>query len=177
MAIINESEIIEKELIDIAGKMAIAARTAPKGRGQNHIEIRIITGKDIVALSETMKKLAIERELAFFERDAANILQSKAVVVIGARINSLILRTCGMCGFANCDEKKKYGDVPCVFNSVDLGIALGSAASVAADFHADNRIMFSVGQAALYMKCFEEDVKMAFGIPLTATSKSPFFDR
>jgi glycerol-3-phosphate dehydrogenase subunit C len=37
----------------------------------------------------------------------------------------------------------------CAFNSHDLGIAVGSAVSIAADFHADNRVMYSLGKAAV----------------------------
>jgi uncharacterized ferredoxin-like protein len=67
--------------------------------------------------------------------------------------------------------------VPCVFNTGDLGIAIGSAVSIAADHRVDNRVMYSVGQAVLEMGLFPPEVKIAYGIPLSATSKSPFFDR
>jgi uncharacterized ferredoxin-like protein len=54
---------------------------------------------------------------------------------------------------------------------------MGSAVSLAADRRVDNRIMYTVGQAVLALGLFPPEVKMIFGIPLSATSKSPFFDR
>ena len=35
--------------------------------------------------------------------------------------------------------------VPCAINSVDLGIAIGSACATAADLRVDTRVMFSAG--------------------------------
>jgi uncharacterized ferredoxin-like protein len=59
---------------------------------------------------------------------------------------------------------------------VDVGIALGSAVSVAADHRVDTRIMFTIGKAALTLG-FLDGVYQAYGLPLSATGKSPFFDR
>ncbi len=70
----------------------------------------------------------------------------------------------------------KSGGV-CAFNSIDLGIAVGSAISIAADFHVDNRVMYSIGKASMDLGFFGKDVKQALGIPLSVTGKSPFFDR
>jgi uncharacterized ferredoxin-like protein len=45
------------------------------------------------------------------------------------------------------------------------------------DHRIDNRVMYTVGQAILEMKLLGEDVRIAFGIPLSVSGKSPFFDR
>jgi uncharacterized ferredoxin-like protein len=37
--------------------------------------------------------------------------------------------------------------------------------------------MFSVGKAAIALKYLPEDVRVAFGIPLSAAGKNIFFDR
>ena len=58
-----------------------------------------------------------------------------------------------------------------------LGIAAGSAAGVAADARIDNRIIFSAGRAALSLKLMGDRVKVILSIPLSATGKSPYFDR
>ena len=81
-----------------------------------------------------------------------------------------------MCGFENCGEMKKVG-TNCVFNLTDLGIAIGSAVSVAADHRIDNRVMYSAGKGAIKIGCLSEDVKICYGIPLGAESKSIYFDR
>jgi len=82
-----------------------------------------------------------------------------------------------MCGFANCAEKNKHSTVPCVFNTGDLGIALGSAVSIAMDNRIDNRIMYTVGQAVKELDIFPENVSIIYAIPLKASSKNIFFDR
>ncbi|MGN1007301.1 MAG: DUF2148 domain-containing protein, partial [Aristaeellaceae bacterium] len=58
-----------------------------------------------------------------------------------------------------------------------VGIALGSAAATAADLRMDSRILFSAGRAALEMGIMGENVRQIFGLPLSVTGKSPFFDR
>ena len=60
---------------------------------------------------------------------------------------------------------------------MDLGIALGSAVSIAADNRIDNRIMFSAGVAAMEMNLLGPGVGEIIGIPLSATKKSIYFDR
>jgi uncharacterized ferredoxin-like protein len=99
------------------------------------------------------------------------------MVVLGTKIEPLNISPCGFCGFENCDEKRKHPDIPCAFNTGDLGIAVGSAAGMAADCRLDNRIMYTVGRAAVRHKFLGDEVKVAYGIPLSASGKSPFFDR
>ena len=71
---------------------------------------------------------------------------------------------------------KKAG-TNCVFNVTDLGIAVGSAVSVAADNRIDNRVMYSAGKGALKAGMLPPDVKIAYGIPLSISSKSIYYDR
>ena len=67
-------------------------------------------------------------------------------------------------------------DVPCALNTVDVGIAVGSACAMAADMRVDTRVMFSAGLAAQRMNWLK-DCKAVFAIPVSASSKNPFFDR
>lgn len=177
MSITPESKLIEQGLKEVALKMMIAARTAPKGRGINTLEMLLAEGKAILELAEEMKKIADKYEQHFFHRDAENILNSPVILILGTSIKPLDLVKCGMCGFSNCDEKRKNPTVPCSFNTSDLGIAVGSAVSTAMINKVDNRIMYTVGQAAMNLNYFDTKVKVAYGIPITATSKNPFFDR
>jgi len=62
-------------------------------------------------------------------------------------------------------------------NTGDLGIAVGSAASIAMDERVDNRIMHSVGKAAVDLNLLGEETKIIYGIPLYVGSKNVFFDR
>jgi uncharacterized ferredoxin-like protein len=54
---------------------------------------------------------------------------------------------------------------------------MGSAVSVAANHRIDNRIMFSVGKAAMELGYLPKEVRVAFGIPLSTSGKSVFYDR
>jgi len=55
-----------------------------------------------------------------------------------------------------------------------LGIAIGSAVSIAANNRIDNRIMYTAGYTAIKNKLLGENIKIAFGIPLSATGKNIF---
>jgi uncharacterized ferredoxin-like protein len=174
---LSEEKIKKETLMAIAKKMVIAARTAPKGKGADTFVFCIAEEADIKKLSEKMKEMGKKYDAGAFLRDSESILSSPVMVLLGTRIKPVGLRKCGMCGFKNCEEKDKEKNIPCVFNTGDLGIALGSAVSLAADHRVDNRIIYTAGQAALEMGLLGEGVRVAYAIPLSATSKNPFFDR
>lgn len=163
-------------LVDVAQQLCIAARTAPKARGRDLLVTGIIRGADKTRLADTMRDIAERDGVAFFERDAQNIDDAPVVVLIGTRKEVLGLPHCGLCGFKDCQDLNDSSGV-CAFNSGDLGIALGSAVSRAADLRLDNRIMYSVGKAAVELKLLGPEVSMAYGIPLSARGKNIFFDR
>ncbi|HPE86613.1 MAG: DUF2148 domain-containing protein [Bacteroidales bacterium] len=177
MAIRKESELRQQSLMGVAGQMITAARTAPKAKGKDNLEIIVIDGQEKDALAEKMDALAKREAVVFFSRDADNLRNAGAIVLIGTRIRSLGLAFCGLCGYKNCEEKNKHPNTPCIFNTSDLGIAVGSAAAVAADHRVDNRIMYTAGMAALELGFFSSDVAIALGIPLSISGKNPFFDR
>jgi len=178
MTIYSEVDERKNTVVDVAKKMLVAARTAPKGKGADNLEMAILTDNDIRLVAMEMRKIGEQKEYDIFLRDADNILAgADALVLIGARIKSLGLKVCSLCGFADCKTKEKYPLVPCVYNVGDLGIAVGSAVSVAADNRIDNRVMHTVGIAALNLEILGGSVKIIWGIPLSALSKNPFFDR
>ena len=82
---------------------------------------------------------------------------------------------CGYCGFPTCGEKP--AEAPCAINVIDVGIALGSAVSRAQAYGVDTRIMFSAGTAAEHLGLLGEGVLQVLAIPVSISSKSPFFDR
>lgn len=173
--LIDEQAIRDTSVRDIAEKMVIAARTAPKGKGISNLVIRIAETEDIKEISARLQELGEQYEHKGFLRDAENILNASVMVLLGTTIRPLGLRVCGLCGFENCEGKPAH--VPCSFNTGDLGIAVGSAVSVAMDNRVDNRIMYSVGIAVVEMGLMGDEVKIVYAIPLSATSKNPFFDR
>lgn len=178
MAHTFEEDIRSKTLLAAAERMAISARTAPKGRGLDNIVISIADKESITVIASKMKEMVEEGTAPdFFKRDANNILLCEVLVLIGTKINPLGIKFCGLCGFENCDEKNKYPNHPCSFNTVDLGIAIGSAVSVAMDSRVDNRVMYSVGKTVKELRLLGSEVKIIYGIPLSSTGKNPFFDR
>lgn len=172
----ENSELEVRALGTVAELMCVAARTAPKARGTDNLCTAIVTGAEKASLAAQMRAIAESDNAPFFARDAANVDAAPVVVLFGTRLQRMNLPACGLCGFENCDRNAAAG-AQCTFPGHDLGIAIGSAVSVAAAHHVDNRVMFSVGVAALRLKLLGDDVAIAFGVPLSATGKSPFFDR
>jgi uncharacterized ferredoxin-like protein len=159
-----------------AEQLCVAARTAPKGRGKDLLVTAVVAGDEKDLLCSKMRQIAQRDQVAFFDRDAGNVAGVEVVVLLGTRKEPLGLPHCGYCGFADCAATTRAGAF-CAFNVGDLGIAVGSAVSRAADLRLDNRVMYSLGKAALELGLLGDDVAIAYGIPLSATGKSPFFDR
>lgn len=175
--IYRSQEIEQSVALETAKRMCVAARTAPKTKGMDLIHTMIITGDDLNPVSEEAVRLSKEFDLDFFERDSINLSHSEALVLIGASYGPRGLNeSCGYCGFTNCNACTKADGI-CVYSPVDLGIAVGSAVNTAALDHVDNRVMFSLGRAALSLGLMDDSVKMILGIPLSVTGKSLYYDR
>ena len=200
--IYNERTQRHEQVVASARQMLTAARTAPKARGVDIIEAILVEGDDLKILADTMVAIGNERNRPSFIRDAGNVLQAECIVAIGTRYQSLGLN-CGHCGFATCAERENSQfstlnsqfQVPCSLNSIDVGIAIGSACATAADLRLDTRVMYSIGVAVEQLGWMGStsysppvlggvpergggsDVKLVMGIAISASSKNPFFDR
>ena len=171
--ILNEREARHEQVLRIAQQIMTAARTAPKGKGVDVIEIAMVTDEDIQRLSNEMIAIHAENGFKFFLRDADNILNAECIILIGTREHAHGLN-CGHCGFPTCAERP--AGVPRAIVSTDVGIAIGSACATAADHRVDTRVMFSAGLAAQRLNLLE-GCRQVFAIPVSASSKNPFFDR
>ena len=161
----------------VANLMCLAARTAPKTKGVDNIVLKVIKRSSFSKIIKEMERVAKKENKKSFYRDAQNLKQSGLLVLIGCKSNPADLTYCGFCGHNNCQELTKTKGI-CAFNTIDLGIAAGSAVSTACLHHADNRIMYSIGKAAMNVGIFNnEKIVEALGIPLSASGKNPFFDR
>ena len=175
--LISSKEAEQAAVLSTAEAMCAAARTAPKAKGVDLVETAILPGEDKERLADEMERLGAELSYGFFLRDAQNVRDSAAVVLVGVRYSQRGLGAgCSRCGFDGCAACASAGGV-CVYDPLDLGIALGAAAAVAADRRVDNRIMFSCGRAANTLSLLGEDIPLVMGIPLSVSGKSPFFDR
>jgi uncharacterized ferredoxin-like protein len=188
MAILT-SETMEKSALETgASMMALAARTAPKGRGLDAVKTMILTAKDLERLAAAMEKKVKDKsiELPSFKRDAENVRNSAAVLLIGVSRDPKRIElplNCGACGYKNCKsllaagkhEGEDFTGPVCIFQAIDLGIALGAAVKSAGELNIDNRIMYTIGAAAKKLNLLDSDI--IIGIPLSATGKNPYFDR
>lgn len=171
--IINERDCRHEHVLHIAKQIMTAARTAPKGKGIDIMEMAIIDGEEIKKLSDKMIAMVEEHGMKFFLRDADNILSAECLLLLGTREKDQGLN-CGHCGFPTCASRA--AGVPCALNAIDVGIAIGSACATASDLRVDSRVMFSAGLAAQRLNWLT-DCKLVMAIPISASSKNPFFDR
>ncbi len=189
LPVLKDVEAENRGVEEVANLIAVTARTAPKGRGVDNILTAVVTGKEKDELADAMeRKLERKRNpISAFGKDAEAVRKSPVVILIGVRgtvpkkpENPL---NCGACGHETCAEfikveKKKGEDFTgpiCIFEAMDLGIALGSAAKTASEMNIDNRLMYTLGAAAKDLKLLDADV--IIGIPLSATGKNIYFDR
>lgn len=171
--ILNERDSRYEQVLLAARQMMIAARTAPKGKGIDVVEAALVTDGDLKVLSDKLKEMYAANGMKFFLRDADNILQAECVIIVGTRSQPQGLN-CGHCGFPTCEGRS--AGVPCALNTIDVGIAVGSACALAADLRLDTRVMFSAGIAAQRLGWLP-DCQTVLAIPVSASSKNPFFDR
>ena len=178
----------EKAVATVAELMALTARTAPKGKGTDTLEICVLAKKDKKKHAARIEKLGKEKDIGFFLRDAKNLAASDGCVLIGCRGGEAGGISCGGCGFADCADftkalrKKSKRETPfagpnCILRMADLGIAIGSAVKTAQIHNVDNRVMYSGGVAARDLCLFSKDCTVVYAIPLSATGKNIFFDR
>jgi uncharacterized ferredoxin-like protein len=184
LPIIKSFEAEFEGLIQAAKLMAVSARTAPKSGGKDDIHVLIVYGEEKDKLAEEMLKISEERKIQGFIRDAKNVKDSSAVVLIGVEGTKKFGLNCGACGFKTCDEFEKavkskgldFIGPTCVFKALDLGIALSSAVKAASILNVDNRIMYRIGAAATRLN-FMPNSSIIMGIPISAKGKNIYFDR
>ena len=184
MPIINGKEQEKQGVMETANLMLVSARTAPKSGGIDDILTAMVYGEEKEAIATEMDKLATERNIPRFKRDAQNVRNSEVIVLVGVRGTRKYGLNCGACGYISCEEFEKatnragqdFEGATCVFKALDLGIALGSAVKTASILNVDNRIMYRIGAAARRLKLLPE-ASIIMGIPLSARGKNIYFDR
>jgi uncharacterized ferredoxin-like protein len=163
----------------VADLMSLAARTAPKTKGEDFIVVKVLGAEEARKLGEDMIAYGKRAGETDFDRDGTNVKASEAVFLVGIKDAKVPDLNCGACGQEKClvpnTFQGGFKGPNCAFRIVDLGIALGSAVKMAALLNVDNRIMFRVGLVACQMNWIDAD--LALGVPLSASGKSIFFDR
>ncbi|MFW6055730.1 MAG: ferredoxin domain-containing protein [Chloroflexota bacterium] len=191
MARVNSADAERESVMSVARLMATAARTAPKARGVDAIDTLIVEGQDLEALAHAMDECASGRPSAVkaaFHRDADSLRKSTCAILLSVTGEPKKPENpfdCGACGFSTCQALIKaranassktdfFGPV-CVYASLDLGVALGSAVQIAGSHNIDNRMMYTMGVAAGTLNWMKGDVIL--GIPLSSSGKNIYFDR
>lgn len=177
-----------KEVTEMVVKlMAASARTAPKAGGKDFLEIVVITKEeDLKRIAQAMKDYAPKStNEAYWLRDASNIENSQALLLVGLGKAVTAGYDCGGCGYPTCAEFSKHRELKekemgysgphCVMRMMDIGVALSSAAKTASMHNVDNRVQQRVGAAARAVGFIKAEVVM--GIPVSITGKSIYFDR
>lgn len=164
----------------VAELMAVAAKTAPKCLGQDFVDIQIVSGEQLQMLADEMDKFGKESGKNNFDRDAASVRNSDAVVFVALRENKPLGLNCGACGYDQCAglesrEGPEFVGPLCAWRVLDVGIALGSAAKTASLLNVDSRVMYRPAVVARKIGLVKGDIICA--IPISVTSKNIYFDR
>ena len=141
--IINERDLRHQSVVEAAHRMMTAARTAPKAGGKDFLEIGVIhSDEELQKIALCMKEYAAQStNEAFWLRDAANIEQCQALLLVGLKNGACAGYDCGACGYPTCAEfvKKRqlgkkemgYSGPYCALRMMDVGAALVAAAKTA----------------------------------------------
>jgi len=192
--------LIEKDGVNIVAKLAaVASRTAPKGQGQDRLDIGLATKEEIKMIADQMRKIGDKK----FEKvesknarraegirkdwysDAQAIENSDELLLIAVDARRPSNKNCGMCGYDLCADFLKNTEFKhgagwpgplCPQVLVDVGIAVSSAASVIGRHHVDNRMFFKVGLACMDIQLLPES-NCIIGLAMSATGKNIYFDR
>ncbi len=190
MAQLKSKEVEKSAVTMAAALMAASARTSPKGRAVDSTTSLVLMDDDLEKLALAMERKAAEKPdylSSVYRRDANNVRNSGCVLLLGVTGEPKKIEQpldCGACGFASCEhlskarkkaKTKDFVGPVCIFQAMDLGIALCSSAKLAAELGIDNRMMYTVGAAAQSLRLLDSDI--IIGIPLSVTGKNPYFDR
>lgn len=186
----------DKDAVREAAKIiSISIRTAPKSAGIDDIEYKILSDSEKTKVVRETKRISgileknkpdnVRRAIELdWHSDADAIDKSDCLILIAVKGRKALGFNCSGCGFDNCREfsrakspKTIFMAGPfCIFQLLNLGISLSSAAKAASGLNIDNRIMYRAGLAG-YRAGFLKGYNPIAGLPLSATGKNIYFDR
>ena len=184
MPVVTSRDGEKQGLLRAAELMMVSCRTAPRSGGVDDVDTVLLTGSEKDEIATEMDKMADERKIDGFRRDADNVRRSEALLLVGVNGRKNFGLSCGACGYSTCEEFTRahvvrgldFEGPSCIFKMLDLGIALGSAAKTAGNLNVDNRIMYRAGTAARRLGHLSTS-SVVMGIPISSYGKSIYFDR
>ncbi len=177
---------LDVAVVEVGHLMALSARTAPKAVGKDFIGVLLLKGAEVDRLGDAMVAHGERGGNKGFVRDGGNVKASAAVLLVGLREHPPLGLDCNGCGFGSCEafskaraamkgHKSPFAGPACALRVLDLGIAVGSAAKTAQMHNVDNRVMYRAAVTAIELGMLV--AVQALAIPLSATGKSPYYDR
>ena len=176
-------DIIEAILVEGDDLKLLADRMVEIGNERNRPSFirdagNVLQAECIVAIGTCYQSLGLNcghcgfatcAERENFSPNSCDTTESEAAHYCSPKLGELSLATEG--------SVNSQFQVPCSLNSIDVGIAVGSACATAADLRLDTRVMYSIGVAVEQLGWIGEGVHLTMGIAVSASSKNPFFDR
>ncbi len=193
----EQHDIFQDALRQVAKLCAVAAMTAPKSGGQlflqgakPFIETIILDDRDMLhQLAEWLRARGMELKKPIWFRDADTAEKLDLVLFIGLAKWYPPLYDCGACGYATCaeflraapkhhveaSEDWEFPGPICQLRCVDLGIAVGSAAKTASLNNIDARCQTRLAAAARHLGVIQADLAVA--LSMSVSHKNIFFDK
>lgn len=182
--IIDFEQLKENAVEFATALMAASAKTAPKSKGKDDLEIKFFNGDELKTAIEFMQtdeyiQRTTGKKEFFIDSDAEVLKNCDGVLAIGVKSKRAMNMNCGKCGCKNCLEFNKRvlkkEDVNCIFKILDLGFATSSACKIASDLNIDNRVMYDIGES-IRIK-FLKECDVVLGIAISIKGNNIFFDR
>jgi uncharacterized ferredoxin-like protein len=193
----DQHEIFMTALRQVAQLCAVAAMTAPKSGGQlfvkgakPFIETVIVEERDTLKrLAEWLRTRGTKLKDPIWFRDADTAEKLDLVLFVGLAKWYPPLYDCGACGYATCAEflraapahhtaaadNWEFPGPICQLRSIDLGIAVGSAAKTASLNNIDTRCQTRIAAAARHLGVIRADLAVA--LSMSVSHKNIFFDK
>ncbi len=194
----DQKEMFEHAIHQVAELCAVAAMTAPKSGGQlflkgskPFIETVIVDDKDVLhKLAVWMRERGNRLKAPLWIRDADTAEKLDLVLFIGLAKWYPPLYDCGACGYGTCaeflraagsyqqaegSEDWEFAGPICQLRAIDLGIAVGSAAKIASLNNIDTRCQTRLAGAARRNGVIQADLAVA--LSMSISHKNIFFDK
>ena len=184
-------DIIEAILVEGDDLKLLAERMVEIGNERNRPSFirdagNVLQAECIVAIGTRYQSLGLNcghcgfatcAERENFSPNSCDTTESESAHYCSPKLGELSLATEGSVNSQLSTFNSQLFEVPCSLNSIDVGIAVGSACATAADLRLDTRVMYSIGVAVEQLGWIGSDVHLTMGIAVSASSKNPFFDR
>ncbi len=194
----DQHEIYNHAIHQVAELCAVAAMTAPKSGGQLFLKgskpfmetVILDDPTSLHRLAEWMRARGNRLKAPLWIRDADTAEKLDLVLFIGLSQWYPPVYDCGACGYGTCAEflraKAAYRQAEgsedwefpgpiCQLRAVDLGIAVGSAAKTAALHNIDARCQTRLAAAARHNGIIGADLAVA--LSMSISHKNIFFDK